>query len=180
VKPYWSPRGASRFLALVRQGYYDGVALSRVVPEFLVQFGIARDVDLRSEWSDSTFHDDVPTEYLKFEPGYVSFAGNGPDSRTTEIFIVMPGTGQEQLDYLGENSWETPFAVVQGSDSDDGVLTRIYSGYGDMPPEGKGPDSARIYDIDGYDYLAENFPNLDYIERCYIVDEEAGVVSDEF
>jgi len=38
-----------------------------------------------------------------------------------------------------------------------------------------GPDSSRIYDEDGYDYLAEHFPNLDYIERCYIVDEEEGM-----
>ncbi len=61
--------------------------------------------------------------------------GNGPDSRTTEIFIVMPGTGEDQLDYFGENSWETPFAVVLG---DLDILNEIYSGYGDMPPEGAG------------------------------------------
>ena len=33
----WSPRGASRFLELVRAGYYDGVGFTRVVPGFLVQ-----------------------------------------------------------------------------------------------------------------------------------------------
>ena len=37
IKPYWSPIGASRFLELVRAGYYDGVALNRVVPGFLMQ-----------------------------------------------------------------------------------------------------------------------------------------------
>ena len=47
----------------------------------------------------------------------------------------MPGTGEEQLDYFGENSWETPFAVVLG---DLDILNEIYSGYGDMPPEGAG------------------------------------------
>ena len=36
----------------------------------------------------------------------------------------------------------------------------------------KGPDSEKIYDVDGYEYLAKNFPKLDYIERCYIVEEE--------
>lgn len=59
------------------------------------------------------------------------FLGNGDDSRTTEIFIAMPGASQEQLDYFGENSWETPFAVLQG---DANVLSKIYSDYGDMPP----------------------------------------------
>ena len=37
VKPYWAPRAASRFLELVRNGYYDGVAFNRVVPNFLTQ-----------------------------------------------------------------------------------------------------------------------------------------------
>jgi len=180
VRPYWAPRGASRFMELVRRGYYDGTALNRVVPNFLVQFGIAKDVDLRNEYSMSTIfddfhHDDNP----KFETGYVSFAGSGPDSRTTEIFIVMPGTPQGQLDYFGTNSWETPFGVVVG-DVERGVLTEIYSGYGDMSSMGgKGPDSSRIYDVDGYDYLRDEFPKLDYIDRCYIVDEESVAVTEE-
>ena len=42
-----------------------------------------------------------------------------------------------------------------------------------------GPDASRMYDADGYEYLAENFPKLDYIDRCYVVDEEAVVLSVE-
>ena len=35
-----------------------------------------------------------------------------------------------------------------------------------------GPDSAKIYDVDGYTtYLPKKFPKLDYIDRCYVVDE---------
>lgn len=176
VKPYWAPRGASRFLTLVRSGYYDGVALNRVVPQFLIQFGIARDVELRKAWSEETMPDDVAFDDMKFEPGFVSYAGYGPDSRTTEIFIVMPGTSWEQLDYFGTDSWETPFAVVQGNLT---ILTEIYSGYGDMPPEGAGPDPSRVYDKDGYEYLAEHYPKLDYIDRCYVVNEQTGLLSPE-
>ena len=40
VHPAWSPRGAARFLDLVNTGFFDGVALNRVVPRFLTQFGI--------------------------------------------------------------------------------------------------------------------------------------------
>ena len=43
-----------------------------------------------------------------------------------------------------------------------------------------GPDSQLIYEENGYDYLAQNFPNLDYIDRCYIVEEEeAEIVAEE-
>mmetsp|Transcript_4731 Transcript_4731/g.10219 ORF Transcript_4731/g.10219 Transcript_4731/m.10219 type:complete len:334 (+) Transcript_4731:107-1108(+) len=170
VKPYWAPRGANRFLELVRNGYYDGAALNRVVPQFLTQFGIARDYEMRTNLRENTILDDFDIG-VKFEPGFISYAGSGPDSRTTEIFVVMPGTSQHQLDYFGENPWETPFAMVEG-DIEESAIARIYSGYGDMPPWGSGPDSSKIYEIDGYDsYLEQNFPKLDYIERCYVVDE---------
>lgn len=170
VKPYWAPRASSRFLELVREKYYDGVAFNRVVPSFLTQFGIAKDYVTRTKERELTIWDDFPKE-IKFEPGTISFAGSGHDSRTTEVFIVMPGASPEQLEKFGENSWETPFAVIEG-DVEKSALKKIYSGYGDMPPWGKGPDSSKIYDVDGYTtYLPKKFPKLDYIDRCYVVDE---------
>lgn len=170
VKPYWAPRAASRFLELVREKYYDGVAFNRVVPKFLTQFGIGKDYFTRTKERELTIWDDFP-KGVKFEPGYISFAGSGHDSRTTEVFVVMPGTSEEQLEKFGENSWETPFAVIDG-DVEKSALNKIYSGYGDMPPFAKGPDTAKIYDIDGYNtYLPKKFPKLDYIDRCYVVDE---------
>jgi len=170
VNPYWAPRGASRFLELVRAKHYDGSAFNRVVPGFLTQFGIGKDFFSRTKERELTIWDDFPKD-TKFEPGTISFAGSGHDSRTTEIFIVNPGATQKQLDEFGQNSWETPFAVIDG-DVNKSALKKIYSGYGDMPPFGKGPDSSKIYDADGYTtYLPKKFPKLDYVDRCYIVDE---------
>lgn len=170
VKPYWAPRGAARFLELVRDKYFDGVAFNRVVPNFLTQFGIAKDYFTRTRERELTIWDDFPKD-VPFESGIMSFAGSGHDSRTSEVFIVMPGASREQLDKFGENSWETPFAVIEG-DVSQSAITKIYDGYGDMPPWGKGPDSTKIYDVDGYTtYLPKEFPKLDYIDRCYIVDE---------
>jgi len=169
VKPYWAPRAVSRFLELVRQKYYDGVVLNRVVPKFLTQFGIAADYAVRTAERDVKMWDDFPRD-VKFEPGFMSFSGSGPDGRTTEIFAVMPGVSDVQLSRFGENPWEVPFAYVDNVESS--ALTRIYSGYGDMTPFGRGPDTTRIYEADGYtNYLPKTFPKLDYIERCYIVGE---------
>src|SRR5690349_915517 len=36
----WAPLGADRFYNLVKNGFYDGVRFTRVVPDFMVQFGI--------------------------------------------------------------------------------------------------------------------------------------------
>ena len=128
VQPFWAPRGAARFLELVRMGHYNGVVFNRVVPKFLIQFGIAEGYEERTVVRDTAIWDDYDQE-IPFEPGYVSYAGSGPDSRTSEIFIAMPGSSKEQLSKFGENDWETPFGFVEG---DLSVLDKIYSGYGDM------------------------------------------------
>ena len=47
VTPRWAPRGAARFLELVRSGFYDGAAISRVVPGVLAQWGIGADPEAR-------------------------------------------------------------------------------------------------------------------------------------
>jgi cyclophilin family peptidyl-prolyl cis-trans isomerase len=172
VKPSWSPRGASRFLELVRVGYFDGVALNRVVPKFLTQFGISPSEALRNMYNTKNIPDDPPAG-IKFKPGMLSYAGAGPNTRTTEVFVVMPDTEQGQLDYFGINPWETPFGYV--AHVEDSPVPRWYS-YGDMPPWGKGPDSSKIYEVDGYDYLEREFPELDYLGTCTIVhDHEFGV-----
>jgi len=167
VRPYWSPRGASRFLELVREKYYDGVAINRVLPNYIAQFGIAKDYEVRSKQQEIKILDDFPN-YVRFDPGVMSFAGSGPDSRSTEVFAVMPGINEDELVKFGQNIWEVPFAKIMG-DLENSALTKFYAGYGSSP------DSTLIYEEDGYTkYLPKKFPKLDYIDRCYVV-EEAGI-----
>ena len=101
----------------------------------------------------------------------MSFAGSGPDSRTTEVFIVIPNTPQAQLDYFGQNPWETPFAYISNVETSP-VAT--FHAYGEMPPNGSGPDSSEIYGENGYEYLFKNFPEMDYIEECQVIEIGLG------
>mmetsp|Transcript_4621 Transcript_4621/g.6766 ORF Transcript_4621/g.6766 Transcript_4621/m.6766 type:complete len:339 (-) Transcript_4621:138-1154(-) len=195
VVPWWSPHGAARFLELVRMGYYNGAALNRVVPGFLTQFGISRDYDMRTKFRSATIPDDPPLykeddnadgnvdvdvdekrPLTPFVPGMMSYAGHGANSRSTEIFVVMPDTPQGQLDYFGINAWETPFAIVN-----DVAQTPVaqWHSYGDMPPWGKGPNPTQIYPEDGYHtYLKNEFPEMDYLEECYVVDIDPGIMEE--
>ena len=171
VQPTWSPLGAGRFLELVHAKYLDGCALNRVVPKFLTQLGIGADYEQRKSWRNRNIPDDVP-QNIPFRPGTMAYAGSGPNSRSTEFFIVMPETPQSQLDYFGKNPWETPFGFVHEED----VVNTVgaWKAYGDMPPWGQGPNPQKIYPQDGYEYLQKEFPELDYIKTCVILDG-AGV-----
>lgn len=176
IIPWWAPFGASHFLSLVRSNYYDGAALNRNVPKFLTQFGISADYDTRTFHRSNTIRDDAPLpEPIRFKPGMLSYAGSGPDSRTTEIFVVAPRTSQSQLDHFGVNPWETPFGIIDFVEKT--AVARWFS-YGDMPPYGNGPDPQKIYRKDGYEYLKTEFPDLDYIEKCVVVEVDQNDVNE--
>src|SRR5207253_742806 len=82
----WAPLGADRFYNLVKNGFYDEARFFRVVPNFMVQFGINGDPAVQSNWMNATIPDDPVKQSNK--KGYVTFAKTGaPNSRSTQIFV---------------------------------------------------------------------------------------------
>ena len=81
----WAPKGADRFYNLVKHGYYDNGRFFRVVPKFMVQFGINGDPATQSAWREANITDDPVTQSNK--RGYITFANRGPNTRTTQLFI---------------------------------------------------------------------------------------------
>src|SRR5437868_14962598 len=53
----WAPEGADRFYNLVKNHFYDGVAFFRVVPGFVVQFGISPFPAVSATWKRATIQD---------------------------------------------------------------------------------------------------------------------------
>jgi hypothetical protein len=78
--------------------------------------------------------------------------GTGPNTRTTEIFITMPGISQDDLGHLGENSWETPFGVIEG-DVIDSLFAKLYDGYVDAPPAIAGESNSHHVKLLPHDML---------------------------
>ena len=160
----WSPRGARRFLKLLSLNFFDKMALYRAVPHFLVQFGIPATSSLMklSASSDLKPIKDDESLNIPFDDGTLSFAGNGVNSRTNELFFTLgsqPG--------LGKAPWETPIGRVQKRSLP--IIHAIYTDYGDFI-NGNGPRPA-IIKAKGYSYLKSEFPKLDYIESCSIKKE---------
>src|SRR5437868_13661816 len=54
----WAPNGADRFYNLVKNGFYDETRFFRVVPDFMVQFGISGDPAVAEAWRNANLKDD--------------------------------------------------------------------------------------------------------------------------
>jgi len=161
----WSPRGADRFFNLVKYHFFDGASFFRVMQGFVAQFGISPRPDITQAWENAKIADDPVTQ--SNARGTLTFATAGPNTRTTQIFINLGDN--TNLDGMGF----APFGkIVSGME----VVDKLYSEYGDAPPDGHGPDQNRIQ-REGKPYLEKAFPLLDAIKTATIVPVAAAVKS---
>jgi peptidyl-prolyl cis-trans isomerase A (cyclophilin A) len=146
----WAPKGADRFYNLVKYGYYDGDRFFRVLPDFMVQFGINGDPSIQSAWVDANITDDPVKESNK--RGYITFATAGPGTRTTQVFINF--ADNSRLDRQGF----APFGqVISGME----VVDKINAEYRENPDQGR-------IQMEGNAYLTKAFPRLDYVRKATI------------
>lgn len=147
----WAPVGVDHFYKAVEEGFYNDVRFFRVVPGFIVQFGINGDPNLQKKWRDINLKDDPVKQSNK--QGTVTYATAGPNTRTTQLFINLNDNA-----FL-DNQGFAPFAkVVEGMD----VVEKINAEYGERPDQGA------IQQL-GNAYLNESFPKLDFIKKASVV-----------
>jgi len=158
----WAPLGADRFYNLVRHHFYDGAAFFRVLPGFVVQFGISPHPAVSSAWTNANIKDDSVAQSNK--KGYITFATGGPNTRTTQVFINLADNAR--LDPMGFS----PFGQVADGMS---VIESLYGGYGEGAPSGAGPKQD-VIESRGKAYLDADFPKLDSIKSATLVGATAG------
>lgn len=166
----WSPNGADRFYNLVKNGYYDGNRFFRVVPGFVVQWGVHGDPAVTEAWQDSR-DANIEDDQVKHSNtrGKVVFAMRGPNSRTTQLFINFGDNAR--LDGMGFS----PFGEVVGDGMD--VVDEIYDEYPNLDGrQFRDPETA-VSQLDlmerGNAYLDRFFPELDHIITATIVEDAA-------
>ncbi len=150
----WAPLGVDRFYNLVRHHYYDNIVLFRVVPGFVVQFGISSYPPVNAAWKDATIKDDPVLQSNK--RGYVTFATSGPNSRTTQIFINFGDNSR--LDSMGF----APFATI----NHDGmkVVEMFYDQYSEGPT-----NQQDAIQKQGKAFLDKNYPKLDVVKQATVI-----------
>ena len=148
----WAPQGVDRFYELVQTGFFNDARFFRVVPNFVVQFGINKDPEVQAKWRTANIPDD-PVKQSN-QRGYLVFATAGPGTRTTQLFINLRDNSSS-LDPQGF----APFGKVsEGME----VVDNLYSGYGEAPQQ-------PMIQSQGNQYLTSQFPNLDYIKSAKVV-----------
>ena len=151
----WSPLGADRFYNLVKHHYFENARFFRVLPNFVVQFGLSANPTVNAAWEKATIKDDPRSQSNK--RGTLVFATAGPNTRTTQLFINLKDNGSS-LDPQGF----TPFGQVDGEGMK--VVEMLYDQYG----ESAGMDQENITK-GGEKYIATKWPKLDTIKSATLV-----------
>lgn len=156
----WSPKAVDRLYQLIKSEFYTDIALFRVVPNFVVQFGIHNYSNLNKEWANYKIPDEPVIE--RNIEGAISFARGGKESRTTQLFINLKSNSPrlDTLNYNGATGFPVVAKVLNGME----VIKSFYNGYSEQPGR-----KQTLIQKEGNEYLKKNFPKLDYINRAYII-----------
>ncbi len=156
----WAPIGADRFYNLVKHHFYDNASFFRVVPGFVVQFGISAYPPVAAAWADANIKDEPVVGSNK--RGYLTYAKTSlPNTRATQIFINL--SDNAGLDRQGFS----PFGYVDAQGMK--VVDMLYDQYGDAG----GPDQDQISKL-GKPYLDKGWPKLDSIKTTTLIGPTAA------
>ncbi len=150
VNRAWAPLAADRFYNLVKNGFFDGARFFRVVPNFMVQFGINGDPDIQRNWVNANIKDD-PSGVKSNVRGTITFANRGPNSRSTQVFINYRNNPNLDKTFMPFGEVTTGMAAVD----------KINAEYREDPDQGQ-------IQANGNRYLNKAFPKLDFIKKATI------------
>ena len=113
LSPEHAPKTVNNFVALARDGFYDGLTFHRVISNFMIQGGDPNGTGTGGP--GYRFEDETAGNPLKHERGVISMANAGPNTNGSQFFITHGA--QPHLD-----GRHTVFGkVVEGLDVVDAV-----------------------------------------------------------
>ncbi|HEV8612220.1 MAG TPA: peptidylprolyl isomerase [Gemmatimonadales bacterium] len=157
----WSPRGVDRLYFLVRHGYYDGARFFRMVPGFVVQWGISGDSAINAVWKERRLPDE-PVRRSNTR-GTLAYARGGPNTRSVQLYVNLGDNAR--LDTTSSFGFPPLGEVLEGIT----LLDSLYAGYScRRGSQGTCPSQDSI-ETQGNAYLARVYPRLDYLIKARVV-----------
>merc|ERR1719247_2816765 len=145
VTSAWAPIGAAHWKKTIEEGFYSTpAAFFRVVPNFVVQFGLSGTPATNKKWTTAIKDDPVKTSNKK---GTIVYATAGPNTRTTQVFVNYQDNAN--LDSQGFAPFGT---VVEGFD----LLVKL-----DNPtPSSSGGVNQGEYEQEGQAWIEKTYPGI--------------------
>ena len=92
-----APKAVQNFIGLANKGYYDGVTFHRVIKDFMIQGGDPTGTGSGGESIWNTTFEDEFSEKVHHYRGAFSMANRGPNTNTSQFFIVQNSALEDGL-----------------------------------------------------------------------------------
>ena len=133
--PEHAPKTVANFIALSKDGYYDGVIFHRIIKDFMIQGGDPTGTGMGGESIYGQSFEDEFSEELYNVRGALSMANAGPNTNGSQFFIVQ----NQHLPYskkeIVRGGWPEPIAEIYAEKGGTPHLDRRHTVFGQLADE---------------------------------------------
>lgn len=133
--PDYAPKTVANFIALSKDGYYDGVIFHRIIKDFMIQGGDPTGTGMGGESIYGESFEDEFSEELYNVRGALSMANAGPNTNGSQFFIVQ----NQHLPYskkeISRGGWPEPIAEIYAEQGGTPHLDRRHTVFGQLADE---------------------------------------------
>lgn len=133
--PEHAPKTVANFIALSKDGYYDGVIFHRIIKDFMIQGGDPTGTGMGGESIYGQSFEDEFSEELYNVRGALSMANAGPNTNGSQFFIVQ----NQHLPYskkeIARGGWPEPIAEIYAEKGGTPHLDRRHTVFGQLADE---------------------------------------------
>ena len=133
--PEHASKTVANFIALSKDGYYDGVIFHRIIKDFMIQGGDPTGTGMGGESIYGESFEDEFSEELYNVRGALSMANAGPNTNGSQFFIVQ----NQHLPYskkeIARGGWPEPIAEIYAEKGGTPHLDRRHTVFGQLADE---------------------------------------------
>ena len=133
--PEQAPKTVANFIALSKDGYYNGVIFHRIIKDFMIQGGDPTGTGMGGESIYGESFEDEFSEELYNVRGALSMANAGPNTNGSQFFIVQ----NQHLPYskkeIARGGWPEPIAEIYAEQGGTPHLDRRHTVFGQLADE---------------------------------------------
>ena len=133
--PEHASKTVANFIALSKDGYYDGVIFHRIIKDFMIQGGDPTGTGMGGESIYGESFEDEFSEELYNIRGALSMANAGPNTNGSQFFIVQ----NQHLPYskkeIARGGWPEPIAEIYAEQGGTLHLDRRHTVFGQLADE---------------------------------------------